>query len=99
MPGAADLDDETLGLLADKEQLYAAVAASHDVRIARIQKKEGELKAREDKRCNGTVATARHTELKRNRERLVEIKHIVESCKKRVATALAEEDDEEESKR
>ncbi len=69
-----------------------ALAQAHEGRVAKILRREGELKGREEKRCGGAVLAARHAELARNRGRIVELKAIASGCRKRVEAALARAD-------
>ena len=54
----------------------------------RILKREGELKAREEKRCSGAVADARAAEQERNRVRVKELLALGEACQGKVQRAL-----------
>lgn len=95
----AELDEELSSLLNDREAMLGVLAASSDARIARILRRESELRAREDARCTGAVRAARAAELARNRARVVEIRAVVEAAKARIAediAAAAEEEDEDE---
>jgi hypothetical protein len=84
--GNANVDDEDFAaLLGDKEALYGALAQAHETRVARILKSEGELKAREERRCGGAVAGARVAELARNRGRVFEVATLREAAAKRCA--------------
>jgi hypothetical protein len=83
-----DADDELVSLLNDKETLNSVVGQTHETRVARILKKESDMKLREDKRCGGAVLTARRTELDRNRARLLEIKSLSNNCRTRVNDLL-----------
>lgn len=94
----SELDEELSSLLNDREAMLGVLAASADARVARILRREAELRAREDARCTGAVKAARAGELARNRARVVEIKAVVAEAKARIArelTAAAEEEDDE----
>ena len=54
----------------------------------RILRREGELKAREEKRCSGAVAEARGAEMDRNRARVKELLALGEACAGKVQRAL-----------
>ena len=85
--GNAPVDDEDFAaLLGDKEALYGALAQAHETRVARILKSEGDLKAREERRCGGAVSGARVGELARNRGRLFELGALRQSAEKRCAS-------------
>ena len=51
-------------------------------------RREGELKAREEKRCSGTVSGARAAEMERNRGRIKELMALGAACEGKVARAL-----------
>jgi hypothetical protein len=87
-----DLDKELGALARDKEALAGALAGAHEARVARILRREGELKQREEKRCMGVVAGARAAEMKRNRERVAEAFALGEAGRARVARAIAGEE-------
>jgi hypothetical protein len=87
-----DLDKELGALARDKEALAGALAGAHEARVARILRREGELKQREEKRCMGVVAGARAAEMKRNRERVAEAFALGEAGRARVARATAGEE-------
>lgn len=88
----ADLEKDLLALASDKEALASALAGAHEARVARVLRKEGELKQREDKRCSGLVSGARAAEMGRNRSRVAEVFALGEACRARVARALAGEE-------
>ena len=56
--------------------------------MQRILKREGELKAREEKRCSSAIATARAAEMARNRVRVKELMALGEACEGKVSRAL-----------
>ena len=86
--GNTPVDDEDFAaLLGDKEALYGSLAQSHETRVARILKSEGELRAREERRCGGAVVAARAAELARNRGRIFELAQLREAAAKRCAAA------------
>jgi hypothetical protein len=87
-----DADEDLASLLGDKEALLGSLAQSHEGRVAKILRREGELKAREERRCGGAVTAARRAELARNRQRIEEIKGIAASGRKRVEGALSRAD-------
>lgn len=81
--------DEDLGLLAqDKDSLVSALLGAHEARVARILKREGDLKAREERRCSSAVASAHAAETQRNRSRVAEITALNADCTRRIARAL-----------
>jgi hypothetical protein len=87
-----DLEKELGALARDKDQLTGALAGAHEARVARILRREGDLKQREEKRCTGVVAGARAAEMKRNRDRVAELFALGEAGRARVARALAGEE-------
>jgi hypothetical protein len=86
-PDAA-LDDELAALLVDREALVGACLGANEARVARVLKKEAELRAREEKRCAGAVAGERAAEYARNRGRVGEARAVAAACAARVAKAL-----------
>lgn len=84
----AGLDEELLALLGDKEALVGSLSQSAETRVARILKRETEMRVREDQRCSGAVQGARKGELARNRARVLELKALTSACKKRAESDL-----------
>ena len=87
-----DLSKELAALTGDKEALAGALAGAHEARVARVLRKEGELKQREERRCAGLVGGARAAEMGRNRERMSEVFALGEACMARVMRAIAGEE-------
>jgi hypothetical protein len=85
----SELDEELAALLMDREAMASALAGAHEARVARILKREAELRGREERRCSGAVSDGRAGELARNRGRVAEIRALGAAARARVAAALA----------
>lgn len=86
--GDGGLDEELALLLADREALNGACMGASEARVARVLKREAELRAREEKRCAGAVVGARTTEHARNRRRVEQARALGAACAARVDDAL-----------
>jgi len=86
--GAPDLDEELAALLADREALGGACMGASEARVARVLRKEAELKAREERRVAGAVGGARAHEHARNRRRVEQAKAFGAAAAARVARAI-----------
>ncbi len=84
-----EMDEELYVLIGDKEALLSAEASAHDARVARILKRELDLRTREEKRCSSVVQGARSEEMARNRARMAELRALGAACKTRIASALS----------
>ena len=84
-----ELDEELAALLSDREAVIGALLSANEARVARVLKREAELKAREEKRCSGAVTSARVDEHARNRRRVAEALAVGSACRQRVEQALA----------
>ncbi len=86
--GDGGLDEELALLLTDREALNGACMGASEARVARVLKREAELRAREEKRCAGAVVGARTTEHARNRRRVEQARALGAACAARVDDAL-----------
>ena len=86
--GDGGLDEELANLLTDREALNGACMGASEARVARVLKREAELRLREEKRCAGAVAGARTTEHARNRRRVEQARALGAACAARVDDAL-----------
>jgi hypothetical protein len=84
----AELDEELAALLSDREAVIGTLLGANEARVARVLKREADLKAREEKRCAGAVTSARVDEHARNRRRVAEALAVGGACKQRVELAL-----------
>lgn len=83
-----DVDEELASLLADRESLLGALLGANEARVARVLKREAELRAREERRCVHAVTSARVDEHARNRRRIQEVKEISAANLQRIESAL-----------
>ena len=86
--GDAGLDEDLVLLLTDREALNGACMGSSEARVARVLKREADLRGREEKRCAGAVHGARIAEHARNRRRVEQARALGAACAARVDDAL-----------
>jgi len=88
------VDDEAMGLLADKDSCMGLVGASHDAHIGKIMKREDEARNLESRRYQETVSGHVSGERSRNRDRVLQIHSFSKANKQLVNNLLVVDEDD-----
>uniref|UniRef100_A0A8C0L9W6 Dynein regulatory complex subunit 3 n=1 Tax=Canis lupus dingo TaxID=286419 RepID=A0A8C0L9W6_CANLU len=73
-----DLPDDLRPLFVDKDTIFNAVGASHDIHLLKIDNREDELVTRANSWCTHLVDTIHKNEIMRNRRRVKEINQYID---------------------
>ncbi|KAL5473023.1 hypothetical protein EMCRGX_G027463 [Ephydatia muelleri] len=76
-----ELPDELRVLMVDKDTLVGALNAAHDCHLLAIDNKEDSIVSRAKKDRDSLIETIQNSELKRNRQKIVEIEQYIEQQK------------------
>lgn len=92
-----DISEELSSLLSDKDSLMTALGVGHDQHVGRLLGCEDEMRNKELARFTSTVAGMKEGETKRSRERVSEIRAVVERNAKTIQDEFAEDYDEDDA--
>ncbi|KAL5473021.1 hypothetical protein EMCRGX_G027461 [Ephydatia muelleri] len=73
-----ELPDELRVLMVDKDTLVGALNAAHDCHLLAIDNKEDSIVSSAKKDRDSLIETIQNSELKRNRQKIVEIEQYIE---------------------
>ena len=72
-----DVIEEVKNMLMDRDTCMNAATASHDIHLGVLLESEDNMRETETKIFNGLVDGERETEYKRNRDRVMEVEHLL----------------------